>query len=332
MTFNTDRLKKLTGIYGPSSLEHQVADFIVKEISPYVDEIKIDKMGNVIARKKGSGPKLMVAGHMDSIGMMVTDIDDKGYIRLTNIGGINPFVTHGERLLFQDGTVGIAFAEPHDDMGKLKLDKIFVDIGAKTKEEALKHTQIGDICVYEPRYLETEHTVSTGSMDDRIGCFVMMEALTQLEKVENDCYFVFTVQEEVGTRGGKMTAFAIEPDMGIAVDITLSGDTPGAKRFALKLHEGVAIKVRDNSLLSHPGVNKGLVSLCENHEIPYKMEVLEFGGTDAGAISLTREGIPASCISIPTRYAHSAHETCSKHDILQAISLLKKVAETRFDL
>ncbi len=330
MGFNSPGLRALTNIYGPSSIEQKVGEFIAKNIKSFVDEITIDKMGNVIARKKGDGPKLMIAGHMDSIGMMVTDIDDKGFIRLTNIGGINPYITHGERLLFKDGTNGIAYAEGSADMAKLTLEKVFVDIGAKTKEEAMESVNIGDICVYASQYIESDHTVTTGSMDDRIGCFVMMEALKRLEKVGNDCYFVFTVQEEVGTRGGHMTAYTIQPDVGLAIDITASGDTPGAKRFAVKLHEGVAIKVRDNSLLSHPAVNAQLIETCKANNIKYQMEVLEFGGTDAGAISLSREGIPASCLSIPTRYVHSAHETASKTDIEAAIQLLTKIVETPF--
>jgi endoglucanase len=332
MGFNSPGLRALTNIYGPSSHESKVAEFIVKQIKNYVDDITIDKMGNVIAHKKGDGPKLMIAGHMDSIGMMVTDIDDKGFVRLTNIGGINPYVTAGERLLFKNGTIGVAYYEGTADMGKLKLDKLFVDIGAKNKEDASEQVAIGDICVYAPVFNETDNAVTTASMDDRIGCFVMIEALKRIENVKNDCYFVFTVQEEVGTRGGKMTAYAINPDIGLAVDITLSGDTPGAKRFAIKLHEGIAIKVRDNSLLSHPAVNEKLIGICKDNEIKYQMEVLEFGGTDAGAISLTKEGIPASCLSIPTRYVHSAHETCSKEDIEAGIVLLTKVCETKFEI
>lgn len=329
---NIENLRKLTSIYGPSGHEEQVAKYIISEIESLVDEIHVDKLGNVIARKKGNGPKLMIAGHMDQIGMMVTDVDDKGFVRLTNIGGINPYVSHGQRVIFKDGTVGIVYAEGSADMAKLALDKLYVDIGCKNKEEANKKVNIGDVCVYLHDFLETEETVSVGALDDRIGCFVMMEALKQIEKVENDCYFVFTVQEEVGIRGGKTSAYRINPDVGLAVDITSSGDTPGAKRFKISLHEGVAIKVRDNSLLSHPKVNEQLVEICKSNELKYQMEVLEFGGTDAGGISLTREGIPASCISIPTRYAHSAHETVSKSDVDAAITLLAKTVEKKFEI
>lgn len=329
---NVKGLEKITSIYGPSGQEQDVASYIMEEIKDYVDEITVDKLGNVIARKKGDGPKLMVAGHMDQIGLMVTDVDDKGFVRLTNIGGINPFVTHGERVVFKDGTKGIVYKEEAVEAGKMKLDKLFVDIGAKDKEEANKKVNIGDICVYESNFLESEHTVSVGALDDRIGCFIMIEALKELKKVDNDCYYVFTVQEEVGIRGGKTSAFKVDPDVGLAIDITSCGDMPGSKRFKISLHDGVAIKVRDNSLLSHPKVNEVLVTTCQEEDIKYQMEVLEFGGTDAGGISLTREGVPASCLSIPTRYAHSAHETVSKDDVNAAIKLLVKVSEKKFEI
>ncbi|MBN1970857.1 MAG: M42 family metallopeptidase [Candidatus Delongbacteria bacterium] len=328
MDFKTKDLNDLVSIYGPSGNEEMVAEYIYKQVKDLVDEIEIDKFNNVIARKKGNGPKVMVAGHMDQIGMMVTFIEDNGFLRITNIGGINPFVTHGERVVFKNGTTGVSFAEPSEDMGKLKLKNLFVDIGAKDKEEALKKVKIGDTCVYSCQFDENEHTISTGALDDRIGCFVMIETLKNLKKVENDCYFVFTTQEEVGIRGATGTAYKISPDVGLAVDITGSGDTPGASKFAVGLHKGVAIKVRDNSLLSHPRVNGLLIKTCEDNKILYQMEVLEFGGTDAGAISLSKQGIPSSCISIPTRYAHSAHETVSKSDVSSAIDLLTKVLET----
>lgn len=332
MKFNSKSLKELARIYGPSGNESKVADYIVSEIKDFCDEITIDKFNNVTARKKGKGPKVMIAGHMDQIGLMITDVDDKGFLRITNIGGINPNITHGSRVRFQNGEHGLVFAEGKADMGKLKLSELFIDIGAKDKKEALKVANIGDTCVYDCLFEETKNTVTTGALDDRIGCFVMIEALKKIKEVKNDCYFVFSAQEEVGTRGAKMAAFAINPDVGLAVDITGSGDIPGSNRFAVGLHKGVAIKVRDNSLLSHPKVNKILTETCQKNKISYQMEVLEFGGTDAGAISLTREGIPASCLSIPTRYGHSAHETVSKEDVNSAIKLLTEVLKTEIEI
>ena len=332
MKFNSEGLKTITGIYGPSGHEEKVTAYIQEEIKDFVDEISVDSLGNLIARKRGKGPKVMIAGHMDQIGLMVTDIDDKGFVRFTNVGGIMVEVTIGQRFEFADGRIGIVGKEEKQEIQKTRLEHLYLDIGAKSKEEALEWLAIGDICVYYSEYYETEHTAMARCMDDRIGCFVMIETLKRLEKVENDCYFVFTVQEEVGTRGAKTSAYRIEPDIGLAVDITLSGDTPEARRFAVSLHDGVAIKVRDNSLLSHPKVNDRLVALCEENKIKYQMEVLEFGGTDAGAMSLTKEGVPASCLSIPTRYGHSDHEVISKADVEAAIQLLVKSLEKPFEI
>lgn len=328
MVFNSTVLKELTSIYGPSGHEGRVSNYIQNYIKDDVDEIFTDKMGNLFAHKKGPGPKVMMAGHMDTIALMVIDIEKEGFLRFTNIGGINPYITHGERVIFEDGTIGIVYAEKKADMKELKLDKLFIDIGAKDKEEAEKITHIGDICAYLPQHHENENTVTTGGLDDRIGCFVMMESIKNLKSPKNDCYFVFTVQEEVGIRGARMAAFKLDPDVGIAVDVTDSGDTPGSNRFVIGLGKGAAIKVKDNSLLSHPKVNEHLVNACKGHSIDYQMEVLEFGGQDAGWISLTREGIPSTCISIPTRYLHSAHETISKHDVTSAIDLLTHVLST----
>lgn len=332
MKFNSKGLKELVKIYGPSGKESRVADYVVSQIKDYCDEITIDSFYNVTARKKGNGPKVMIAGHMDQIGLMITDVDDKGFLRVTNIGGINPHITHGARVRFENGKYGVVLAEGKANMDKLKLSDLFVDIGAKDKKEALKTAKIGDTCVYDCFFEETKNSVTTGALDDRIGCFVMIEAMKQLKEVKNDCYFVFSAQEEVGTRGGKMAAYKINPDIGLAVDITGSGDIPGSNRFAVGLHKGVAIKVRDNSLLSHPKVNDFLIKTCENNKIDYQMEVLEFGGTDAGAISLTREGIPASCLSIPTRYGHSPHETVSKQDVTSAINLLVESLKVKFEI
>lgn len=331
MNFNGELLKKLVSTYGPSGNEEKVVELIKTEIEDYVDEIKVDKLGNLIARKKGDGPKVMIAGHMDQIGLMVTDIDDKGFLRVTNIGGINPLVTVGERFEFANGMIAVANCEPVEDRNKLKLDNIYLDIGATTKEEALEKVSIGDMCVYYSEYYENEKLAIGRAMDDRIGCFIMMEVIKALKESKNDLYFVFTVQEEVGIRGARTSAYSINPDLGIAVDITSSGDTPKAKRFAIKLHNGVAIKVRDNSLLVHPKVKELMVNTAKENNIKYQMEVLEFGGTDAGAMHLTREGVPSGTISVPTRYAHSAHETVSKEDVTNSILLLKNIVESELD-
>src|SRR5699024_5411287 len=176
-------------------------------------------------------------------------------------------------------------------------------------------------------YEENENVVFSQCLDDRVGCYVLIDTIKNVKKTNNDLYFVFSVQEEVGLRGAKTSAYRINPDMGIVIDVTGSGDTPKAKKFAISLDKGTAIKVKDNSILAHPKVRELMVEVAEEKDIPYQMEVLEFGGTDSGAIHLTREGIPSGVISIPTRYIHSTIEMASKNDIVNSIRLLTNLLE-----
>ncbi len=332
MEFNGQLLKKLVDTYSPSGMEERIKDVIAEEIKDYVDEMKVDTLGNLIARKKGNGKKIMIAGHMDQIGLMITDIDEKGFLRFTNVGGISPFISLNQRVIFENGTIGVIHCEHLEDIGKMKLDKMFIDIGVSSKEEAEKQVMIGDVCVYHNSYYENENRVMTGALDDRIGCYVMIEALKQLSRTENDIYMVFTVQEEVGLRGAKTSAFGINPDIGISLDVTATGDTPKARPMAVSLDKGAAIKVKDNSLITHPKIRKIMIETAKENNIDYQFEVLEYGGTDSGAIHITREGVPSGVISIPTRYIHTSSELASKKDINSCISLLTKMLEKNIEL
>lgn len=332
MEFNSKLLKELVTTYGPSGNESKICSYIKEQIKDYVDEIIVDNLGNLIARKKGTGKKVMIAAHMDQIGLMVTDIDDKGFLRFTNIGGISPFVSLNQHVIFENGVIGVISMEPIDNISKLKLSNMFIDIGVKDKNEAEELVNIGDVCVYLPHYSENENTVFTGGLDDRIGCYVAIEAIRAIQNNKNDLYFVFTVQEEVGLRGAKTSAYKIDPDVGIALDVTGSGDTPKAKTFAVGLHKGTAIKVKDNSILTHPKLRNIMIDIAKENNIPYQLEVLEYGGTDSGAVHLTKEGVPSGVISIPTRYIHSTTEMVSKNDVLDSIRLLVKLLEHEFEL
>ena len=322
MKFNTELMKELVGIYGPSGNENIIRAYIEKEIKNYVDEIKVDSLGNLIARKKGKGKRIMIAAHMDQIGFMITDIDDEGFLRFTNIGGISPFITLSQQVVFENGTVGVISSEPMEDMSKLKLSNMFIDIGTMNKEETEKLVSIGDVCVYNSQYGENDNVIFSKCLDDRVGCYIAIETIKQIESPKNDLYFVFTVQEEVGLRGAKTSAYGIEPEIGIALDVTGSGDTPKAKTFAVGIGKGTAIKVKDNSILTHPKLRQLMVDIAKENNIPYQMEVLEFGGTDSGAIHLIKEGVPSGVISIPTRYIHSTIEMASKNDIANSMKLL----------
>lgn len=329
MKLNTELLKKLVTAYGPASNEGIIRSIIIDEIKEYVDEYNVDNLGNLIAHKKGNGKKIMISAHMDQIGLMVTDIDKDGFIRFGNIGGISPSISLSQKVLFENGTMGAIFAEPVDDLSKLKLENMYIDIGARNNKEAEEKVNVGDICIYYSEFIDNEHVVFTSYLDDRVGCYVAIETLKNLNATDNDLYFVFSVQEEVGLRGAKTAAYSIDPDFGIAIDVTAHGDTPKAKRFAIGLHKGTAIKVKDNSIITHPLVRNNLVELAKVNDIKYQMEVLEFGGTDSGAIHTTKEGVPSGVISIPTRYVHSTVEMASKDDIMDSVRLLKAYLEEK---
>ncbi|SCG83363.1 peptidase M42 family protein [Proteiniborus sp. DW1] len=331
MNFNGELLKKLVNAFGPSGDEQQIAEIIKAEIKDYVDEIRTDRLGNLIARKKGNGSKVMLAAHMDQIGLLITDIDEKGFLRFTNIGGISPYVSLGQRVIFKNGNIGVIYMEPMEDISKLKLENMYIDIGARSKEEAEKIVSIGDSCVYTSQYYENDNNVISGCLDDRIGCYILIETIKELKEANNDIYFVFTSQEEVGLRGAKTSAYSIDPDFGIAIDITSSGDTPKAKRFAVGLDKGAAIKVKDQSILVSPVVKDFMVKVAKDKNIPYQLEVLERGGTDSGAIHLTKEGVPSGVISVPTRYVHSPSETISKNDVNNCISLLLNIINKKLE-
>ncbi|AOY78416.1 M42 family metallopeptidase [Clostridium formicaceticum] len=319
-------------IYSPAGNEERICTFIKGQIKDYVDEIRVDVLGNLIVRKKGNGKKIMLAGHMDQIGLMVTYIDDKGFLRFTNVGGISPTISLSQRVIFQNGTIGVIGSEKIDDLKDFKLEKLFIDIGASSKEEAETKVSIGDMAVYYTAALYDDKKVMSQAVDDRIGCFVMIEALKKLSTTENDLYFVFTVQEEVGTRGARTAAYDIAPDMAIAFDVTATGDTPKAKSMAVELGKGPAIKVKDNSILCHPKVKDYMVKQAEKNNIPYQLEILEFGGTDSGAIHLTRSGVPSGVLSIPCRYLHSNCEMVFLSDVKEAIELTVHILKNPIEI
>lgn len=319
-------LKKLCTAYGPTGNEQKVSDLIRGMIEPYADEIRQDTMGNLIALKKGrsSDKKIMLAAHMDEIGLMVTHIDDKGFLRVAPVGGVSPQRSMFHRILFENGTVGVIGHETKDlKIQDMKMDNLFVDIGAKTKRQAQKKVQIGDIAKFSAPYIRMSRCASSPAMDNRAGCAVLVDLISKLKESAFDLYFVFTTQEEVGLRGAKTAAFGIKPDLGVALDVTPAGDTPESIRFSVDIGKGPAIKIKDRSLICNPKVVKLLTAAAKKAEIKTQREVLTFGGTDSGAIQTTGEGVPAGVVSIPCRYVHSQSETVDLGDVEDAVKLLQ---------
>ena len=301
---------------------------LLKELSaPYVDDCRIDVMGNLILHKKGPGPRVMFAAHMDSLGLIVTHIEDTGFLRFGKIGGLQPTSLLHTPVRFKNGVYGVVSLSEKMEKKEASLTDFYLDIGAKSLEEAKAKVQIGDTAVTcTPAYLLGERMASP-YMDNRISCLVLLDALARLGEHENDLYFVFTVQEELGLRGAKTAAFAIDPDYGVAVDVTLGDELDSKHRGSSILGGGAAIKVMDQSVISHPQVVETLETLARKADIPYQRDVITGGGTDAGAIHVTRMGVLTGGISIPCRYIHSPVETVDLKDVEACVALVKAFAE-----
>lgn len=325
-----DLITTLAEAYGPVGSEAGVRHTIEQLIKPYVDEVRTDALGNLIAYKAGSSSdnRIMLSAHMDEIGLMVTHIDENGFLRFQPLGGVSPFTSLGQRVRFEDGTVGAVAAEKLKDIKELEFDKMYIDIGATSADEAREKVRIGSVACFDRPVVVQGKRLSGKALDDRVGCAVLVEALRRLEAPVSDVYAVFSIHEEVGARGAGPAAFSIDPTMGIAIDVTPTGDTPEGEKLPVKLGEGVAIKVKDRSLLTHPKVKQHLSDLAEKAGIKHQYEVLGYGGTDAGTIHTTRAGIPSGAISIPVRYVHTPVEMVDLDDVEAAVELTCALLES----
>lgn len=327
-------MRKLIKTPSVSGRERAFAEVIKNEIVSYVDDIRFDPLGNLIAYKKGTAEnakKLMFAGHMDEIGFIVMHIEDNGFIRVAQIGGINWSAAAYGNVLFENGIKGVLVPEAGVSANDWNAGKTVIDIGAADKKDAEKKIKIGDTAIYEPRIDRLLHRrISGHPMDDKIGCAVMIKALQSAGNIANDTYFVFTVQEEVGCRGSKTAAFGIMPDWAVAFDVTGTGDSQGAKPMAVKLGNGAAIKLKDASVICDITAVDLLKKLAKDNKIKYQLEILESGGTDTSSMQMTGSGALSCCISIPTRYIHSGVEMIDLSDTDDCCALT--VALLSFDL
>lgn len=317
-------LKKLTQTDSVSGDEGTIAHIIQSEVCGFADEILLDAMGNLIVHKKGSGNKLLFAAHMDEIGIIVTYIDEAGFLRFSGVGGLDKNDLVGRKVRFSSGVVGVIGTE--EENKDRDIAKMYIDIGAGSREDAQKCVSIGDTAAFVGEFYQENGVIVSKALDNRAGCYALLEALKQV-KSKNDLYFVFTVQEEVGLRGAKTAAFDIMPDFAVAVDVTDTGDTPGAPKMAVKLGKGAAVKIMDRSVMCSASVRNDLLELAKKHNIPYQLEVMTDGGTDAGALSLTGAGIKTGGISIPCRYVHSPAEMIAQTDIKAVIDLIVAYAQ-----
>ncbi len=321
-------LKRIIDAFGPSGREDEVREVLKECVAPFVDEITVDNMGNLICHKKGNGKKLMMAAHMDEIGVMVTHIDKNGFLRFANVGGVYPYNCIHRAVRFENGTVGVISGEGKTAMRDWNLDKMYIDIGAESYEEATEKVKIGDMAVFDSCFSVMGKKVTGKTMDDRVACYALVEAVKKVKECPNDFYAVFTTQEELGLRGAKVASQVVQPDMAIAVDVSSVGDTPESSVIDLTLGKGPSVKIRDASYIISPKARDFMIKCANDIGIPYQLEAASFGGTDTGAIMLTGTGVPAATTSIPCRYIHSPQETVHLDDIENEIKFLVKMIST----
>ena len=326
-----DTLKKVLSVYGPTGKEENVAECVKKLLEGKVDSVRSDAMGNLIVEKKGQagGKNIMFSAHMDHIGLVVTDIEDEGFLRVTNVGGIGVINSYHRHVVFPNGVHGVVVVGPVS--GQPALKNVFVDIGAADKEDALKMVSLGDVAVYaNDCFALGAHRVASPAMDDRCAVALLVQLLCEPDSPKNTIVGVFSTQEEVGLRGAEVAAYSVAPDLGVALDVTGWGDTPEVKLPAVKLGKGAAVKFMDRSMVATPAVRDALIAAAEKAGAAYQREVLPYGGTDGAAIQHSRGGVPAGTLSIPCRYVHSACEVIDMRDMESALAILKTFVNMTF--
>lgn len=340
-TFNLDLLKRLCDTPGISGREDAVRSIVLAELNGIADSIRVDALGNVIGVKTGSGgPRVAVSGHMDEIGFYVRHIDDGGFLRLQPVGGFDARVlvaqrvaVHGfagETLLGALQASSIPAFPPIAGEAKApRLDDLFVDLGLSA-ETVKRKVEIGDQVTLDRQLVSNGEMVMTKALDDRVGVFVALEALKRLGGHAAEITILASTQEEVGLRGAIPASFGIGADINLAIDITPSWEAPGRSpdQYVTKLGGGVALKVIDMSHIAHPLLTRHLRDIAEERGIPYQLEVLPHGGTDAAAMQRARAGSVATTLSVPTRYPHTVNEIASISDIEATIDLLVAYLET----
>jgi endoglucanase len=338
-TLNLGLLKQLCATPGIPGREEQVRALVTGELRSLVDEVRIDTLGSVVGTRRGDGPRVMVAAHMDEIGFFVKQIDDHGFLRVQPLGGFDARTLVAQRVLVRGfkgavlpGTLQPAAKPIHlldpSEVKPAKMEELFVDVGLPV-DRVRAEVEVGDMVTIDRELVEAGECVMGKALDDRVGVFVMIEALRAMGESSAEIVAVATTQEEVGLRGAEPAAFAVQPDVAVALDVTLALDIPGIppELGIAHLGEGVAIKIMDSSHIANPALLRHMRDLAEAHQIPYQLEILPRGGTDAAAMQRARSGAPVITLSIPARYVHTANETANQRDIAATIDLLARFLE-----
>ena len=322
-------LQKLNHCHGPAGDEREIGRLLKELASPYCEECSFDALGNLIAHRKGEGQKIMFVAHMDSTGLIVTLIEETGYLRVGKLGGLFPQSVLCSPFRFKNGVCGYLVKGEMLEEKPLSVEDLYLDIGAKDAREAESMVQLGDTAVSMLPAFAAGSRLSSPYLDNRIGCIALLEAMSQLTSRENDLYFVFTVQKELGLRGAKTAAYAIDPDYGISVDITVGDGPCNDKKTGRKLGDGVAVKVMDQSVLCHPQVVKRLEILAQESGIPCQRDVAVERESDAGMIHSSRGGVLTGGISIPCRYLNTPAEMVDVSDVDACVKLIVAFAQDK---
>lgn len=319
-------IKRLMLTSGVSGREEKIREAIRQEIESYADEISVDALGNLIARKKGKGKKIMFGAHMDEIGYFATHITEKGFIKVSPIGGINYLSASFSSVISERGVAGVLATSATGEMPEAK--SVYIDIGATTKKQAEARVKVGDFFVHTP---SVKHLIGSRYVgrpfDDRIGCAILVEALKSIKHTDNDLYFVFTAQEEVGCRGARPVTYSVEPDIAIALDVTRTDDKPGSDKLNVKIGNGPTIKIKDAGVICSHELVLNMRSIAKEGGVKYQDEMLSKGGTDTSAMQIAKGGCKAGAISIPCGFIHTNNEMIDLADAKGAVKLVALIAE-----
>ncbi len=318
-----ETIQRLTQAFGPSGFEDHIRALIRDQVQGLADEVRVTPLGSLVATRRGSGSgqRILLAAHMDEIGVMVTYVDEKGFARFTSIGGLFPGYCLGARVVFENGVVGaIALEDKADREKPPRLENLYIDVGARSRDDC--PVRVGDAASFFGPFVDRGQRLIAKTMDDRIGCAVLVETMRRLKETPHEVHFVFSSQEEITLAGAQTAAYEIEPDVAIAVDVTGTGDRPESRPCAVELGKGPAVKVQDAWMVAHPRVREALVAAAEAAGVPYQMEVMERGTTDASFMQTVRAGVPSGCLSIPCRYTHSPNEMVDVGDVEGAVKVL----------
>ncbi|MBN1756331.1 M42 family metallopeptidase [bacterium] len=332
-------LEALSNQPGISGYETGVRNIVKSELQKFTSDLKVDNMGNLIAHFPGKkGPRVLLDAHMDEVGFLVNHIDSRGFLRILPVGGIDPRIVYGQRVKVYGKRVytGIVGSiPPHVTSSKSGEDKatpiedLFVDLG-QPKSVVEKEVQLGDVVTFDSDFRDLDYSVCGKAFDDRIGLFVIIEALRKAKSIDCDLYVVCAVQEEMGLRGTEPAAFRVEPDLAIAIEGTIAVDIPGMPEHKQLAHlgEGVSVRLMDRLMLASRDLTDFIIKTATSSNIKHQLIVKRMGTTDAAAIQKVRKGAKVAALSIPCRYIHSPVSLAYKEDVRSAIDLVTKLIES----